>query len=274
MFERLAGMPRSVVERARLVRLGDMKVPTLLAHPDWQTPAPVVLWMHGRTVSKELDPGRYARWLRAGVAVCAIDLPGHGERADARPSDPANSLALIEEALGEIDTVVEALAAFGGVFDTERLGIGGMSLGGMVALRRLCEVHTFKAASVEATTGCLRELYEPGSGGRPWPVTHDPVVLERVDPSQHLNGWRGIPLQVFHSEADAMVPWATQERFVGLLRARYEEIGADPRLVEVRTWPETGAPSEHLGFGRESNEAKTLQVEFWVRHLAPGGFVE
>ncbi|MBX3323947.1 MAG: prolyl oligopeptidase family serine peptidase [Phycisphaeraceae bacterium] len=273
MSERLAGMPRSVVERAKLVRLGDTQVPTLLAHPDWQTPAPVVLWMHGRTVNKELDPGRYARWLRAGVGVCAIDLPGHGERGDARPSDPANSLALIEEALGEIDSVIDALSIHDGVFDQDRLGIGGMSLGGMVALRRLCEPHTFKAASVEATTGSLEHLYLPGPDGKSWPVKHDPARVKQLDPAAHLAEWRAIPVQVLHSEADEMVPWATQERFVGLLRERYEEVGSDPSLVEVRTWPETGAPSEHIGFGRESNEAKTLQVEFWVRHLAPVGFV-
>jgi len=34
--------------------------------------------MHGRTANKELDPGRYLRLIRAGIAVCAIDLPGHG----------------------------------------------------------------------------------------------------------------------------------------------------------------------------------------------------
>ena len=29
-------------------------------------PRPTIIWIHGRTVSKELDPGRYLRWLRAG----------------------------------------------------------------------------------------------------------------------------------------------------------------------------------------------------------------
>jgi len=77
-IERFSRLPSSLASRAKSVRFGD--VPALLAHPDWETPAPVVLWMHGRTVSKELDPGRYLRWVRAGIAACAVDLPGHGER--------------------------------------------------------------------------------------------------------------------------------------------------------------------------------------------------
>src|SRR5258705_8599575 len=129
MIERFARFPADLARRARSVRLGPSNIPTLLAHPDWATPAPTVLWLHGRSVNKELDPGRYLRWVRTGIAACAIDLPGHGERAVPEMQQPARSLDVLDQVIPEIDQVIEALAdpSHGGVFHLDRLGIRGMS---------------------------------------------------------------------------------------------------------------------------------------------------
>lgn len=248
------------------MRLGD-GVPALIAHPDWQNPAPFVLWMHGRTVNKELDPGRYLRWIRAGVAAVAIDLPFHGERADETKQGPADSLDVIERALSEIDPVVaDATAIEGGsLLDAERIGLGGMSLGGMVALRRLCDAHTFKCAAVEATSGALERYIYPADHGDPVAreVEHPRERVRTLDALSHLDTWREIPLLALHSETDAMVPFSTQSAFIEALRERY----ADPSRIELVTWPETGAPSEHLGFGRFANDAKNAQTAFLARCL-------
>jgi len=270
----LGKLPRSLAQRSRFARFGD--VPVLLAHPNWQRPAPVVLWMHGRTARKETDPGRYLRWVRAGVAACAIDLPGHGQRRIDDWDHPTHSLDVVEQVLTEIDRVVEALAApeyesgADPLFDLDRVGIGGMSAGGMATLRRLCEPHSFRCAAVEATTGDLDALYFRREGEPGWPVNHDPERVAALDPMQHLNAFAPLPLLVMHSEGDELVPWAGQRAFVGALQARYEDAGADPGLIEVKTWPETGSPYEHAGFGRFASEAKTIQTEFLSRHLRPG----
>ncbi|MCB9839184.1 MAG: prolyl oligopeptidase family serine peptidase [Phycisphaeraceae bacterium] len=260
MIDRFAGLPSSLAQRARFTTLAG--VPALVAHPDWESPAPTMLWMHGRTASKELDPGRYSRWLRAGIAAVALDLPGHGERLDRAMHQPDRTLYAVEQMVGEIDGVVEALAdpEWGGVFDLDRLGIGGMSAGGMATLRRLCDEHPFQAAAVESTAGDFSlmpyaELYEPG-------------IIGRLDPARHLEGWTPIPLLALHSEIDAMVPLAAIGSFFDKLRAMYTEQHADPdELLTLRTWPETGAPAEHAGFGRVAAEAKALQVEFLERWL-------
>lgn len=255
------------------MRLGPTQVPALLAHPDWKTPAPVCIWLHGRTVHKELDAGRYVRWLKAGIATCAIDLPGHGERLDADFHSPKKTLDLLDAAIVEIDHVVDALAAaeFAGAFDLARMAIGGMSAGGMVTLRRLCEPHRFACAAVEGTTGDLAGLYlsRERDAAAAWPVRHDPDRVARLDPLQHLSTWRPIPLLVLHSEADAIVPFETQRRFVDSLHGHYRAQGADEAMIRLRTWPETGAPQEHAGFGRYGNDAKNLQTEFLVSHLRP-----
>lgn len=277
---RFTQFPRYLEERARTVRIGE--IPVLLAHPNWKTPAPTVVWFHGRTASKELDPGRYLRWIRAGVAACAVDLPGHGERADAAAQTPKGTLRVLAKAIAEVDEVVTWLrqptavggaTEYAGLFDTSRLGLGGMSLGGMVALRRLCEPHPFRAAAVEGTTGWLEGLYFPETVGLPareHPSQNDPLEVRTLDPFHHLAGFEPLAMLVMHSRADRMVPFAGMERFVEALRAHYVRQGASADLVRVQAWESTGAPEEHLGFGRYASDAKALQTAFWAETLGVG----
>ncbi|MGQ0628340.1 MAG: alpha/beta hydrolase family protein [Phycisphaerales bacterium] len=266
MIDPALQLPSALARQARFVRLGPTGVPALLAHPDWSSRVPCVIWMHGRTVTKELDNGRYLRLIRAGIAACAIDLPGHGERFEARAHEPAATPGVIASAVAELDGVVNALAhpGLGPFFDSERLGLGGMSAGGMVTLRRLCDPHTFRCAAVEGTGGDLAMLY--GDLARPGAVAHDLATIATIDPMPRLAGWRPVPLLAMHSESDEIVPVACIRSFVTALRAH---CGAAlvRAPVELRTWPATGAPHEHNGFGRVANEAKTALVEFFVRHL-------
>jgi uncharacterized protein len=264
VIERFARFPAALASQVRSHRFGE--VPALLAHPDWEHPTPTVIWLHGRTVSKELDPGRYLRWIRAGIAACAIDLPNHGERADPARQGPDQTLAILEQVIGEIAQVSHALGdpEWNGAFDVDRLGIGGMSAGGMAVLRRLCDPHRFRCASVEATTGDLAGLYHPTSG-RPWPVAHPAARVAPLDPMQNLERWRTIPLLIAHSESDRLIPFETMARFLSALREHYGRAGADPAQIELRSWQETGAPDEHMGFGRFSNDAKNAQTSFFQR---------
>ncbi|MFZ4574706.1 MAG: alpha/beta hydrolase family protein [Phycisphaerales bacterium] len=267
--------PRSLAERTRGAALG--AAPALIAHPDWKSPAPLVLWLHGRTVTKEIDSGRYLRLIRAGIAVCAIDLPGHGERYDEELLAPRRTLDLLALTVREIDGVVEALEGpdYSGLLDLSRLAIGGMSAGGMATLRRLCDPHRFRCAAVEASTGWLEGLYtttraEPDAMTRaPWAVTQDLTRVRELDPVRHLGGFAPLPLLSLHSEADSIVPYAGMRYFIERLREHYTSRGADPALVRSVTWPRTGAPGEHAGFGLAANDAKNTLVSFYEEHLHP-----
>jgi dienelactone hydrolase len=254
-------LPSSVLALARRVRLpGD--VPALLVHPHLDRtsgtvtrPAPVLVWMHGRTVAKELDPGRYLRLARAGIASCALDLPGHGERADMGMQEAGMTLEVVERMAGELPAV-EAWLAESGEHEGCRLAIGGMSAGGMAAMVRLCRPHPYAAALLECTTGSWR-----WQRGR---AMHDPARAGRLDPVAHLDGWRAIPVLALHNELDEWVSVDGQREFVEAVRARSP--GTD---VELRTFGPTGAPAEHSGFGRHASEAKSLGVDFLARILAP-----
>lgn len=267
MDDRFKQLPSALAKQTKIVRLGSTGVPALLAHPDWRTPAPTVIWMHGRTVDKTLDNGRYLRWIRAGIAACAIDLPGHGERFTPERQQPPNTPGVIEEVVGEIDHVIEALADphWRGAFDIDRLAIGGMSAGGMATLRRLGDAHPFVCTAVESTAGNLRLLYSQPA----WP-DHDHAQIARIDPMQHLAQWRPIPMLVLHSEADRVVPLECMTTFLDALQSAYAAAGM-PQAITLKTWPTTGAPDEHSGFGRVAGEAKSLQVEFLSTHLKPIG---
>lgn len=283
---RFAQFPSALARRARVGRMGAQgQIPVLLVHPDWNansqgeispptpppTRRPLVLWMHGRTASKELDPGRYLRFARAGIASCAIDLPAHGERLDADLQSPAHTLDVIAQMVGEVDQVLDGLRAFP-EFDLSKVAIGGMSAGGMVTLSRLCAPHSFTCATVEGSTGWLGGLYFPQESGladrnERWSVEHDQAKVAALDPMVRLDGFRPIPLLAMHSEADAMVPIEGQRRFLDALRAKYLTKGAPGAWIRLQTWPTTGAPLEHAGFGRVASEAKTIQTEFLAHCL-------
>jgi len=251
-------LPASVRERARFETFAG--VPALVVHPAFASDggfhgekAPVLLWMHGRTANKELDPGRFLRLMRAGIATVSVDLPGHGAREDTELQAPERTLEFVEQMANEIDRVVEAMLATGW-FDDARMALGGMSAGGMAALIRLCGPHAFRAAAVECTTGSFawqrnRAMY-------------DAQRAARLDPIQHLDAWRAIPLFVLHNQLDAWVAVDGQREFVEALRAR-----GLAKAVEMHEYGETGAPHEHSGFGRFASDAKDRQTNFLVKHL-------
>ena len=231
--------------------------PESQAEQDRDRPVPFLLWMHGRTATKELDPGRYLRLARAGIGSCAMDLPGHGERGSESGMRPEALLDNVEQAASEVDDVVTALGRKG--FDLDRMAIGGMSMGGMVALVRLQRPHRFRAAILEATSGN-------------WRVQHqrqffDHESADRLDPIQHVDRWRELPVLAVHSRLDQWVEFEGQVAFLDALR---EQV-AHPEWIELMALEETGAPHEHLGFGHRTNQVKLREVDFLIERLLGDG---
>ncbi len=246
------------------MRLGD-DVPALVVHPDFETPCPWVLWLHGRTVYKELDPGRYNRWVRAGIGAIAIDLPGHGERYEEGGHSPDRTVDTLTRCIPEIDGILDSVGELG-CFDMTKSAMGGMSAGGMVTARRFCDQHPFLGASLECTTGDLLGLYFPEhlpSGAGIWRVHHDRAAVEAIDTPTHLDGFRPVPLLAMHNVGDELVPIGVQRGFIEKLRNHYVAQGADPEMLELVEFEDTGAIQEHAGFGKFATQAKDMQLAFF-----------
>jgi dienelactone hydrolase len=256
-------LPSSLLAISRFVRLAGGTVPALLVHPhlDRATgtvtrPAPVLVWMHGRTVNKELDAGRYLRLARAGIASCALDLPGHGERLDAALQEPSRTLEVVGQMANELDAVVADLDASGEHAGCRR-AIGGMSAGGMATLVRLTRPHRFDAALLECTIGSWRWQRNR--------AMFDPVRVAAMDPFEHLAHWQPIPLLALHNQGDEWIPVDGQREFIDGVRARTP----DPAWVQFHVYGPTGAPNEHSGFGRMASDAKDRATAFLTEHLKP-----
>lgn len=254
-------LPQSIRTRGTTTWLAGQRVPALLVHPHWDEqlqratrPAPVLIWMHGRTVNKELDPGRYLTLARAGIASCALDLPGHGQRSQPELQAPEQTLRVVAQMVDELDAVVDDLRALPD-FAGPNIALGGMSAGGMAALVRLTRLHPFAAALVECTTGSWRWQH-----GR---AMFHPDLVEAMDPIRHLEGWREIPILGLHNQLDQWVPIEGQREFFKALQERARH----PDYVVLHEFPETGAPFEHSGFGRLGRQAKEMGSAFLARVL-------
>jgi len=254
-------LPRDLQQRLQLARVGPTGVPALLVSAESDEPnPPMVVWLHGRTASKELDPGRYLRLMRSGLSVCALDLPGHGERFDETLQHHDHVLDVILRMEDELDAAVDEAASILEA-DPARLGIGGMSAGGMVTALRLTRPHPYSCCVLEATTGSWEDQRR-----RPMFINRSSEELQAIDPLHHLDQWRPIPLLAVHCIADQWVDWIGQCRFLDALDA----LGDSPDPVQRLLFETTGAPHEHVGFGPHSAEVKERERDFFARYLLGG----
>jgi alpha-beta hydrolase superfamily lysophospholipase len=229
--------------------------PALVVLPDpAPDPPPVLLWLHGRQANKEIDPGRALRLLRAGIGFIGVDLPGHGERAVASYQTVEGTLQTILEMSQELDDVHAAIVGDVRV-DPEQIAIGGMSAGGMAAAHRLVTPHPYRAMLMEASTGnwaaqAHRPMFQPLS----------PEALQAQDPMARLATWTPMPVLAQHSRLDEWIRFEGQCVFLEALRERN---AGHP--VELQAYDQTGAPKEHIGFGKFGAQAKDLCRDFLLR---------
>jgi dienelactone hydrolase len=254
MSQRFDTLPSRLRECSLLQEIAG--VPCLLVRKDDEQ-RPFLFWIHGRTADKELDPGRYLRCVRRGINVCAVDLPGHGQRFDEKLQARERILEVILQMSKEIDGVLDGLSSVGG-FDPNRAALGGMSAGGMAAITRLLEPHPFQAVVLEATGGAWEHLL-----GTPFSNGMSEKEFSSVNPMNRLDTWRDIPLVAFHCRHDAWVPFQTESDFIDAIR----EQSPKPEKIELIGFEHTGAPDEHIGFGRDSAFVKEVQVHFLAKHL-------
>jgi dienelactone hydrolase len=244
----------AMIRRPRIepveVPYGNTSLPALLVHPDREVtgarPAPAMIFFDGFDVTKELQYGYGIPDLAArGVGCLVVDGPGNGESVRFR------NLPLIAETENYATPAYEYLAARD-EFDSNRIGIMALSLGGYYAPR---------AAALEPRFACCvawgaqwdyheiwaRRLEELDSGkvlSLSVPPEHLQWVLgvsDRAAALKKLEGFRldGIvqkmacPFLLLHGAGDEQIPLELAERL-------FEAAGSKQKALKVFSRDEGG----------------------------------
>ena len=184
---------------------GDRVRARLMRPQQAAAPLPAVLLAHGLggAADDATTESIAAPWAERGAAVCAVDLPLHGARADAKlrawlesgsgSGDPLHQMLVGEfarQALSDLGRALDALLSLDDV-DDERVAFAGFSLGARLGA-------VFCATDPRPRAAALGLA---GAGGEPTDL--DPALfVGRIAPR---------PLLLVGAERDERVPRASAE---------------------------------------------------------------
>jgi uncharacterized protein len=212
-------------------RLG--AVPALIARlSSARLPLPAVLWFHGFTAGKDVHRPELATLAEAGFLAVGIDAAGHGERRlpdfEERFSGPRDKTepevyALVAETVAEVPGIIDLLCG-AGLADEERIGVVGVSMGGMITYGAIAADRRIRAA--------VALLASPE-----WPHPESPHrEIERFFPTALLSITAGrdenVPpaaARAFHAELEGHYRQRPE-------RLRYEEIEGSLHMMTHEDW--------------------------------------
>lgn len=169
---------------------------TTFTYPDAPGPFPLIVFAHGHNGHPRKFTDLFEAWAAAGFVVAAPTFPLSNDEVPGRatvfdlPEQPGDVSFVISEALAANDADDGPLA---GRIDPDRIGIGGLSLGGATA---------YEAAFGEC---CRDERIDAVA------------VFDALRPD--LTGLQldsGLPLLVIHADRDPAIPIATAEEAFAL----------------------------------------------------------
>jgi pimeloyl-ACP methyl ester carboxylesterase len=195
--------------------------------PDGGNRWPTVVFVHG-FANNRMENRSFVLMARllegAGIASVRFDLSGHGE------SDGDFSGVTITGEIAETRSVVQAVRGLG-FADPERIGLAGMSMGGVVAgivaaeepgIRAACLWSPAAVAPFEVGAGFLKgrdigaELkakgYFDADGHRMSPALVDDIA--RLDVYGRSCAYTG-PVRIIHGDQDDIAPVSYARRYLG-----------------------------------------------------------
>ncbi len=215
---------------------------------------PLVLIMHGFSGRKEHCFSQGYQLAQRGYYTVSIDLYLHGEASDGE-FIPAQVAPRLDEVLARSAEYIERLVSFYAgdrVADGTRIGLLGISLGGVVVYRYLPCRHPHVRTAVAQIAGAAPF----------WPVTirkimqHYPefgvteamiaVVEQRTAAEAFLEGVADFPLLMQYGQTDPIVPIQEVRRVYQQLKERYTR----PELLELVEYPQTGHETPPAMFER------------------------
>ncbi|MFU2314898.1 esterase [Rahnella sp. PCH160] len=222
---------------------------------------PTIFFYHGFTSSKEIYSYFGYTLAKAGFRVILPDARLHGARAD---GDEARLLANF---WGILQGNIEELAVLkdhfvgNGLASSERLGVGGVSMGGMTTMAALVKFPWVKVAANLMGSGYFSHLshrlfpaYDVEDSAQRNAFEREFAPLLSLDISGKTALIAGKPLFVWHGEQDDVVPFGESQR----LRQELAENGADANLTFI-----SEADAKH----KVSVNALAASTEFFAARL-------
>lgn len=202
----------------------------------YQQSLPTIFFYHGFTSSKEIYSYFGYTLAKAGFRVILPDARLHGARAD---GDQARQMASFWSILqGNVEELPMLKDFFvrKGLADPERLGVGGVSMGGMTTMAALVKFPWIKVAANLMGSGYFIRLSqhlfpacEAGDSAQRSAFEREAASLLSLDITGKSALIANKPLFVWHGEEDDVVPFGESQR----LRQEMAESGADTNLTFI-----------------------------------------
>lgn len=180
---------------------------------------PTVFFYHGFTSSKEIYSYFGYTLAQAGFRVILPDALMHGARAETDENVLLSHFwRILQNNLTELALLKDTFVARG-LADEKRLGVGGVSMGGMTTMAALAHYPWVKVAANLMGSGYFATLADrlfPSFGGNTGvsraDFTQQMALLLQCDVSDKLALVGSKPLLVWHGEQDDVVPFAESAR--------------------------------------------------------------
>ncbi|WP_421595516.1 esterase [Rahnella sp. PD4] len=202
----------------------------------YQQQLPTIFFYHGFLSSKEIYSYFGYTLAKTGFRVILPDALMHGARAGhSEERCLANFWHILQNNIDELALLKEAFVGRG-LADPQRLGVGGVSMGGMTTMAALIKFPWIKAAANLMGSGYFARLshhlfpaYNAGGIVQRDIFEREIAPLLRLDFSGKAALIADIPLFVWHGEEDDVVPFGESQR----LRQELAESGADTHLTFI-----------------------------------------
>lgn len=198
-------------------------VPCSIYRIDDNKKRPLIFFIHGITKNRFLGVYDIGIELsRRGYVVCCIDSFLHGERTtdefQSLPYKQKEKYAsdIIFQNTKDIEKLINYFSEFEYV-DTDKIGITGISLGGMTSAFALSQIPDIKVACMMIATANLVDLVNFNFPGFLDQSPDKKALMTKINPTNNVDKFSNKPLLMLNGSLDKRIP-------IELVRNAFEEI--------------------------------------------------
>lgn len=201
-------------------------IPVLSIFPDTDQLLPLVILVHGFKGAKESNIREGIKLARSGFYVALMDARLHGQRrasnfqqlfADDNPESGHNFFTVVKDTASDISTLVSHFREDQRV-DSSNVGLGGISMGGIITFLSITQEPAIKAAAPLIATPDWLGLAKH-SGDHLSRETME--LLSEYSPLNHYQKMPPCPLLIQNATNDPIVPVSGTRKLNDKIRSLY-----------------------------------------------------